>query len=132
MLKRVLSVLTMAALACATSVVNASAQDAGTRKIEAAPTAAVLEPAETPESGAGAGLKAGLLKLVAEARAGGARQQQPPPRRRPAQSNGLSKGQKVAIGVGTAAAVILVIILSRRGGSDSFNAPPCPPGQLCQ
>ena len=125
-LKRILSMLTAAALTCAASIVTASAQATGAASVKAVAGAAVTGPGAE----AGAGLKADMLKLVAEARTSRAGQA-PPPRRRPVQNHGFSTGQKVAIGVGAAAAVILVIILSRRGDSDKFIAPPCPPGQLC-
>jgi hypothetical protein len=127
-LKRILSVLTAAALTCAASIVTASAQAAGAESFKAVAGAGVTKPGAAE---AGARLKADMLKLVAEARTKGAGQS-PPPRQQPVQNNRFSKGQKVAIGVGAAAAVvILVIILSRRGDSDKFIAPPCPPGQLC-
>ncbi len=126
MLKRILSMLTAAALTCAAPLVNASAQVTGAASTKAVAGVAVTKPGAE----AGAGLKADILKLVAEARTRGAGQA-PPPRRQPVQAHGFSKGQKVAIGVGVAAAVILVILLTRRDDSDKFNAPPCPPGQLC-
>lgn len=128
MLKRILSVLTIAALTCATSVAKVSAQDSGTGRSEAVSATAAME----PDVEAGAGLKAEMLKLVAETRAGRRAWQSPPPQRQPVPSNGLSKGQKVAIGVAASAVIIMVIIMSRRGNSDRFIAPPCPPGQLCQ
>ena len=126
MLKRILSVLTALALTCAASIVTVSAQVTGEASLKAASGTAVTEPAAE----AAAGLKADILELVGEAQAKGFRQSLPP-RQQPVRNNGFSKGQKVAIGVGAAAAVILVIVLSRRGGSDRFIAPPCPPGQLC-
>ena len=128
MLKRSLSVLTIAALACATSVAKVSAQDSGVGRGETVSATAAMEPGVE----AGAGLKAEMLKLVAETRAGRRARQSPPPQRQAVPSNGLSKGQKVAIGVAASAGVILVIMMSRRGSSDRFIAPPCPPGQLCQ
>jgi len=125
-LKRILSVLTAVALTCAASTIRVSAQATGEERIKAASVDAVTKPGAE----AGAGLKADMLKLVGEARAEGFGQS-PPTRQQPVQNNGFSKGQKVAIGVGAVAAVILVIALSRRGGSERFITPPCPPGQLC-
>lgn len=85
-----------------------------------------------PGAQAGAGLKEEMLKLIAEARAGRTVPQSPPRQQPPVQKNGISKGQKIAIGVGAVAAVIIVVIvLSRGDDSDRFNAPPCPPGQVC-
>jgi hypothetical protein len=55
-------------------------------------------------------LKADIMKLVADARAG--KSMPSHPQIQPAQSNSLSKGAKIAIGVGIAAAVILIIALS--------------------
>jgi hypothetical protein len=127
MLKRILAVLTAAALTCGAPIVTASARVTGAVGVKGVAADSMTKPGAE----AGARLKADMLRLVAEARTRGPGQS-PPPRRRPAQNNGFSKGQKVAVGVAAAAAVILVIILARRGDSDKFTAPPCPPGQLCQ
>ena len=56
-------------------------------------------------------LRADILKLVADARAGKG-VSVTDPQNQPRQSNGLSKGAKIAIGVGIAAAVLLIIYLS--------------------
>lgn len=133
MLTRIVSALTMSALIWATSVAPASAQSAVVNSVEAGASAAVWVPegAVVQSAQPSAGLKDGMLKLVAEAKAG-KRGLAVPPRQQPALRNGFSRGQKVAIGVGAAAAVIiLVIVLSRGNDSDRFVAPPCPPGQLC-
>jgi hypothetical protein len=55
-------------------------------------------------------LKTDMLKLVADAKAG--KTATAAPRwQQPAMSNGLSKGQKIAIGVGIAVAVVVTIIV---------------------
>ena len=58
-------------------------------------------------------LKADLLQLVADAKAGKAGTTMPR-RYQPPQSNNLSKGKKIAIGVGIAAAVTIIIIVAIR------------------
>ena len=133
MLKRTLSVLTGATLLCATPFVTAVAQSATPAGVEVGSGAAltVTEGTAKPGTQTGAGLKAGMLNLVAEARAGRVRPSSRP-QGQPVQNNSLSKGRKIAIGVGAAAAVIILMIAISRGDSaDRFNAPPCPPGQLC-
>ena len=85
---------------------------------------------EGPQSGTD--LKAEMLKLMNNARAGSISPSSPPRQQQPVKSNGFNKGQKVAVGVSAAAVVIiLVIALSRGKDSDRFKAPPCPAGQLC-
>ncbi len=54
-------------------------------------------------------LKADILKLVADAKAGKTGMAFPRPQQ-PPQRNSLSKGQKIAIGVGIAVAVIVVAV----------------------
>jgi hypothetical protein len=131
MMKRILSMLVVAALACGTSLASASAQDvaAGGAEVAAANPDVPAPTEEGPPSGTD--LKAEMLKLMSNARAGSVSPSSPP-RRQPVKSNGFGKGRKVAVGVGAAAAVIiLVIVLSRGDDSDRFKAPPCPAGQLC-
>ncbi|MDQ3917561.1 MAG: hypothetical protein M3348_03715 [Acidobacteriota bacterium] len=133
MLKRIVSALTMSALILVTTAAPASAQSAVTGGVEAGASPAASAPAgpSTRSAQPGAGLKEGMLKLVAEAKAAKG-VPAAPPRQQPAPRNGFSSGRKVAVGVGVAAAVIIiVIVLSRRDDSDRFVAPPCPPGQLC-
>lgn len=57
-------------------------------------------------------LKNNMLKLVADAKAG---KVAPPerPQIQPAKRNNLSKGTKIAIGVGIAAAVVAVVLIAR-------------------
>jgi hypothetical protein len=58
-------------------------------------------------------LRAELLKLIAETKAG---KVVPPGRAQiqPAQSNNLSKGAKIAMGVGIAVAVVVVVLIIRK------------------
>ena len=130
-MKRILSMLAAAALVCGTSLPAASAQNvtAGGAEVAAANLDVRAPAKESPQSGAD--LKAEMLKLMSNARAGSVSPSSPP-RQQPVKSNGFSKGQKVAVGVGAAAVLILlVIVLSRGDDSDRFKAPPCPAGQLC-
>jgi hypothetical protein len=55
-------------------------------------------------------LKADIVKLVAEAKAGKVKPAAQP-QSQPVKSNNLSKGTKIAIGVGIAVAVIAVIVI---------------------
>ena len=132
-MRRIYSVLTMVALICGLSGGAALAQTTAAVRSEAASLSAGSEPeaAGRPAARAGISLKAEMLKLMAEARAGKV-SQSTPPRPRPPQSNALTKGQKITIGVGVAVAVVvLAIILSRDNGSDRVVVPPCPAGQIC-
>jgi hypothetical protein len=131
MMKRILSMIAAAALACVTSVNGASAQNATARGAEVAAADSAVPAAEKEGAQSGAGLKAEMLKLMIKARTAGV-SPSPPPRQQPAKSNGFSKGQKVAVGIAAASVVIiLVVALSRGDDSDRFNAPPCPAGKLC-
>jgi hypothetical protein len=65
-------------------------------------------------------LRASMLKLVADAKAG----KLVPSERsqiQPVKSNNLSKGQKIAIGVGIAAAVVVVILVVRHKREHLFE-----------
>lgn len=54
-------------------------------------------------------LRASMVKLVADTRAGKGKLSAPS-QFKPARGNNLSKGQKIAIGVGIAAAVVVVVV----------------------
>ena len=76
--------------------------------------------AERPDASTEAGrlvneeLRAEILKLVADTKAGGNVVRFPRPKIQSPQRNNLSKGTKIAIGVGIAAAVVVVILVSKR------------------
>jgi len=74
--------------------------------------------AEKKDELPGKSLKADIQKLVADAKAGKGLSVSDP-QNQPRQSNGLSKGAKIAIGVGIAAAVILVIVLVSNGSRNT-------------
>jgi hypothetical protein len=57
-------------------------------------------------------LKADMVKLVADAKAGKVAPAERP-QIQPAKSNNLSKGAKIAIGVGIAVAVVAVVLIAR-------------------
>jgi len=59
-------------------------------------------------------LKADMVKLVADAKAGKVAPAERP-QIQPAKTNKLSKGTKIAIGVGIAIAVVVVIVIARKG-----------------
>jgi len=66
-------------------------------------------------------LRAGLTKLVADTKAGKGTLSALP-QFKPARSNNLSKGKKIAIGVGIAAVVAIVVIHARRHLFDDLGA----------
>jgi hypothetical protein len=134
MRRRICSALTMAAMICGMCLGSGLAQTRAAVSSQVAVLPAGAERVGDCEQAVrdGRTLKAEMLKLLAEAREGKV-SPSTVPRPQPPKSNALTKGQKVSIGVGVAAAVVvLAIILSRGGGSDRFVAPPCPTGQLCQ
>ena len=59
-------------------------------------------------------LRAEILKLVADAKAGGKVVEFPRPQIQSPHRNNLSKGAKIAIGVGIVVAVVAVILVSKR------------------
>lgn len=65
-------------------------------------------------------LRAGMLKLVADAKAGRVAPA-PLPQMQPQKSNSLSKGAKIAIGVGIAVAVIAIIVVVKADKGPTFR-----------
>jgi len=63
-------------------------------------------------------LRTEILKLVAAAKAGGNVVTFPRPQIQSPHRNNLSKGAKIAIGVGIAVAVVAVILVSKRCGNE--------------
>lgn len=84
------------------------------------PGAKTFSLAERPDADTKAGrlvneeLRAEMLKLVADTKAGGNVVRFPPPQIQSPHRNNLSKGAKIAIGIGIAVAVVAVIIVSKR------------------
>ena len=89
---------------CATSALANHSTDLDVRTDSVTPAKEVEKPNEQ--------LKNNMLKLVADAKAGKVLPAERP-QIRPAKSNNLSKGAKVAIGVGIAAAVVAVIVMTK-------------------
>jgi hypothetical protein len=81
--------------------------------------AATIEKTERPNEK----LSADMLKLVAETKAGSKRPSAPA-QLNPSRGNNLSKGKKIAIGVGIAAAVVIAVVAihTRNHLFDGFNA----------
>lgn len=107
----VLMIALVAAL-CATSAVANTPYDSGSRTSGAeAPSTSI--PATTNEARENEKLRAVVLKLVADTKAG---KVVPPerPQIQPAKSNNLSKGTKIAIGVGVALAVVVIVLIVRK------------------
>jgi hypothetical protein len=133
-MRSIYSAFTTAAMLCGMCVSTGLAQTpAAVRGQVAALPAGAGRAGDGEEAGRdGRLLKAEMLKLLAEAKAGRVGPSTVL-RRQPPKSNALTKGQKVSIGVGVAAAVVvLAIVLSRRDGSEKIFVPPCPAGQVCQ
>ena len=108
MLRKFASLLLVTALLCALGTVPAFAQSLSTqarlRSEGSDPNFVGKEEAQSNRS-----LKADISKLVEDAKAGKGLSVRDP-QNQPAQSNSLSKGTKIAIAVGVAAAVILIIL----------------------
>lgn len=97
MLKKLLSVLVVAALVCALGGTTTLA--------ETRPEAKAGEAAKET-------LRADIHKLVAEARAGSKTVVLPRPQIQTSKGNSLSKGTKIAIGVAIAAAVVVIVAVA--------------------
>jgi hypothetical protein len=121
MIQRFASGALIVALVCAFS---------GTSAFANKPTSTVKEAASVPAAPGSAKkelpsnekLRAGLTKLVADTKAG--KEKMPaPPQFHPAARNNLSKGTKIAIGVGIAAVVVLAIVVihAKNHLFDDFN-----------
>ena len=111
MFKKFASLVLIAALVCILCGSPAFAQtssqpDAGSNRISDTPES---ESAGKKVARADGSLKAGIQKLVADARAGKWLAVSDP-QNQPKQSNSLSKTTKIALVVGIAAAVILIIV----------------------
>ena len=113
MFKKITSFVLVAALVCALSGTPVFGQTAlkSNTKSDRTDDPSSYGSAGTKDITAGTSLKDNISKLVADARAG-KRLSVSDPQNQPRQSNGLSKGAKIAIGVGIAAAVLLIIYLS--------------------
>lgn len=113
MIKRIVSVAVVAALTCALG--GAPARANTPPKVGGAVRAATppAPPAAATTTGVShdGKLKADMLRLVADAKAGKVSTAAPRQSPQPAMSNSLSKGQKIAIGVGIAAAIIVAVVV---------------------
>jgi hypothetical protein len=112
MTNKIASVSLVIALVCS---VGGSSVLANTRselevKTGASPLLPEVTTVSKKDSQANDKLRTGMLKLVAEAKAGKIVLAERP-QIQPAKSNNLSKGTKIAIGVGIAVAVIAVIVI---------------------
>lgn len=118
-MSKLFSVLLAAAIVCAVGVVPASANTPP--KARDAATEGPASGEAAPEAGAprAGEAKAALLKLVADAKADRAARAPSPQLPRPQQNN-LNRGQKIAIGVGIAAAALLITYLVIRAKCDGL------------
>ncbi len=108
MFRRLITVMFAAAAICTLGVTSTFA-DTPT-KAKAKTEEATTQPKTNAD---GEKLKTDMRKLVADAREGRSSDTQPPRRQQPPpQSNSLSKGQKIAIGLAITAGVLAIIYFS--------------------
>lgn len=103
------SVLLVAAMVCALAGTPAFADNSSKRIAKTAPDAVTETDKVVNEK-----LRADILKLVADTKAGESVVTFPWPQIQSPQRNNLSKGTKIAIGVGVAVAIVAVILISTR------------------
>lgn len=121
MLNKFAVVVLMVALVaahCATSALANTRSDSGVRTSELeAPSRSI--PAATNEARENEKLRAVVVKLIADAKAG---KLAPPerPQIQSAKSNNLSKGTKILIGVGIVVAVVTVVLIVRKPRVTAF------------
>jgi hypothetical protein len=113
MLKKFASLALVAALACALCGLKAFAQNKPQPETVAKAANASLRSGSAGEKEAqpDGRLKAGIQKLVADARAGKGMSAIPAPQNQPVQSNSLSKSVKIGLVVGIALAIIITIVV---------------------
>ena len=118
MLNKFVTIVLVAALVCTLAGTPAFADTPNN------PGAKTRSAAERPDAVSEAGrlvnekLRAEILKLVADTKAGGNVVRFPRPQIQSPHRNNLSKGAKIAIGVGIAVAVVAVILVSKRCGNE--------------
>jgi hypothetical protein len=122
MLNRFASLVLVAALVCTLGGTSAFAKtpsqpDDKSKEVEAPPDS---DATTKKEGQPNERLKADMVKLVAEAKAGKVKPTAQP-QIQPAKSNNLSKGTKIAIGVGVAVAVVAVIVIVRLKNESFFH-----------
>ena len=115
MLKRFASLALVLLLACTVGGTSIMARSPTDPLPE--PTASTRKEAKPNEK-----LRAGINKLIADTKAG-KRTLPEEPQIQPAKSNGLSKGKKIALGVGIAVVVVAVIVVihAKNHLFDDFN-----------
>ena len=113
MLNRLTFAVLITAIVCTLGRTPAFAEVTAESDVKPKPTRALLAPETAKSVPANVRLKADIDRLVAHAKAGkiapSATQLQP------AKRNNLSKGKKIAIGVGIAAAVVVIVLFGPGG-----------------
>lgn len=114
MTRKLVSFVLASLILCALSIASASADtpsDAASKS-----DGANTQPAPRTDGGNGVKstekLKADVSKMISDAREGRGRSTTPARQQQPAQSNSLSKSQKVLIGVGITVGVLAIIYFS--------------------
>ena len=109
MLNKFASIVLVAALVCTLVGKPTSANTPSKRGAKTEPDAVTETDKVVNEK-----LRAEIIKLVADTKAGGSVVTFPRPQIQSPQRNNLSTGTKIAIGVGIAVAVVVVILVSKR------------------
>jgi len=111
MLNKFASIVLVAALVCTLTGTTAFANTPYKPGAKTRGTADRSDPVTEADKVVNQKLRAGILKLVADAKAGGNVVTFPRPQIQSPHRNNLSKGAKIAIGVGIAVAVVVAVIL---------------------
>ena len=109
MINKFASIVLVAALVCTLAGTPAFANTPSKRDAKTQPDAVTEADKVVNEK-----LRAEILKLVADAKAGRSEMRFPQPQIQSPQRNNLSQGTKIAIGVAIAVAVVAVILVSKR------------------
>ena len=109
MIKKFASVVLVAVLVFTLAGTSAFAENPSTGEAKTQPDAAT-----EPEKVVNEKLRAEILKLIADTKAGRSVMRSPQTQIQRPQRNNLSQGAKIAIGVGIAVAVVAVILVSKR------------------
>jgi hypothetical protein len=109
MFRKLASLIAITAIVCTLAGRSAFAKNPPDLPVKDDPVNIQPEAATSKEAARNEQVKHGMLKLVADAKAGKVK---PSPKSpiQPGSSNNLSKGKKIAIGVGIAVVVVAVIV----------------------
>jgi hypothetical protein len=121
MLNKFASIVLVAALVCTLAGTPAFANTGSKGDAKTRGTADRPDAVTEADNVANEKLRAEILRLVADAKAGRKVVTLPRPQIQSPQRNNLSKETKIAIGVGIAVAVVVVILVSKRCSNEGSN-----------